>query len=893
MKKKIIYIGIFVIVLLLGYFNYFAEDGEVGKDQQVIETTNVTYKNDDYTVEAEKQKDYIKENETGFEKAKAKVNEMFLSGDNVFIDKVRNLALKHNILGISPNGWKFKAETADYNKLKDEITSTTGVMAENEEKGIKISGQNFTTDSKMSYIKLEKDVVLENRSVALKGDKGSYDDLTKVVNIADNITLEGRGKEEGQIDGHFKHLRYDMENRILQAWEPYDITYKGVKLSADKLYLKEDTQELKVNDNVSIEVNDFNIKIVSIDKDANSDLVIFNGPIVGEGKEYSFVADKGEYNTKTKVFEAIGNIRGKSKAGDLLVADRLTYDTNTEILTVLANNNVDFTSKDGKLVTKKIVYNVKTKEISTEGSYTFKGPQYESEGENLYYNDLTKDIKLTKGYILDKNKKERVSGNALAHNLTTKDTSIIGDVNIKNADYELLTDEFTYVGETQIANIPNSYTAKFVRDGILFKGQKASYNRTTNEFLSEGEVQGQGKGYTAFGENLEYNSLTGFGKFNSKILIENKEDKVKLTGDNFTFEKDKYLNIAGNLNIETENFIAKSQSAKYNMNDKKIYIPEEIEFNSRDGKSSGTVASGVYSTVKEVFKGKKFDGINEDKKVVSDEIYYYNNAEKIVFVGHVVMTDPESVVKGNEIEYYPNTETINIIGNYVIDYKDFTFKGIDGNFNNSTGILKGKESVITSKTGDEFISDKLDGNLKELVLDFTGNIHGHVNNNGEITNFKGDYARLYFKHGQKYELLRSEIRENAVFTQGDKKLTSNYIEVDPNRHLVFSREDTKLTIDDKKNGKTVITSDAAEINTEKDTATLIGNVKVDNENAEHGLTHITSDKGIIDKKNDTLEFVGNVNIENNDSIVQADRGIYNMTTKKIKALGNVYMDYKK
>ena len=155
-KKKIGYtIGI-IVVIVLGYLNYFGEEENLGKLEQVIETSNVTYRNEDYVVEAEKQKDYIKQNETGFEKAKAKVNDMLLSGDNVFIDKVRNLALKNNILGVSPNGWTFKAENIDYNKLKDQITSNTGVVAINEEKGIKISGQNFSTDSKMSYIDLKK-----------------------------------------------------------------------------------------------------------------------------------------------------------------------------------------------------------------------------------------------------------------------------------------------------------------------------------------------------------------------------------------------------------------------------------------------------------------------------------------------------------------------------------------------------------------------------------------------------------------------------------------------------------------------------------------------------------------------------------------------------------------
>ena len=62
-KKKIVYGIIFIVVIVLGYLNYFGDEGELGKAEQVIETSNVTYKNEDYVVEAQLQKDYIKENE--------------------------------------------------------------------------------------------------------------------------------------------------------------------------------------------------------------------------------------------------------------------------------------------------------------------------------------------------------------------------------------------------------------------------------------------------------------------------------------------------------------------------------------------------------------------------------------------------------------------------------------------------------------------------------------------------------------------------------------------------------------------------------------------------------------------------------------------------------------
>lgn len=42
---------------------------------------------------------------------------MFLSGDNVFFDKDRNLILDINILGISLNGWEIKVFELKYDKI--------------------------------------------------------------------------------------------------------------------------------------------------------------------------------------------------------------------------------------------------------------------------------------------------------------------------------------------------------------------------------------------------------------------------------------------------------------------------------------------------------------------------------------------------------------------------------------------------------------------------------------------------------------------------------------------------------------------------------------------------------------------------------------------------------
>lgn len=892
-KKKIVYGIIFIVVIVLGYLNYFGDEGELGKTEQVIETSNVTYKNEDYVVEAQLQKDYIKENETGFEKAKAKVNDMLISGDNVFIDKVRNLALKNNILGISPNGWSFKAESVDYNKLKDEIKSTTGVTAINEEQGIKISGQNFTTDSKMSYIELTQDVVLENESIALKGDKGEYDDLTKIVVLSNNITLEGRGENVGLVDGHFKTLRYNSDSRILEAWEPFDTTYKEVKLSAESLYFKEDTEALKVSKNVVIEANGFKIYVDRVDKAGNSNILKIAGKIKGSDGTYSFEGDKGEYNTESKVLTILGNIKGSSTKGEKIAGDRLVYDTNSKLMTLSGDKNVKYSSADGELITKVFNYNSETKEMSTSGAYTFSGTKYESKGKNLYYNGESKDVKITEGYLLDKEKKQRLSGDKIAYNTDTQDSSVIGKAFMEDEKYSLSSESIIYTGADKNAKINGNYIVKAQDSGMKFQGKDATYNQESGEFLSAGSVKLQNENYIANGTDLTYNTKTGLGKLGSSIEIVNLKDNIRITGDTFSFKNGEYLEIAGNLHMEGEDVIVDSERARYSLKDKNIYIPEKIDFKSKDGKTYGIMSKGVYYTESSKFVGDNFNGKSNTATLTSRKMTYFSQGEKALFQGKVVMKDTDSTFRGESVEYYPKTETVKSLEKYTINYKDFTFKGDNGVFNNKSGILDGNRSDITTANGDRFISDKVHGNLNEMIMDFTGNVNGHVNDNGVITTFSGEFSRVYFKNSGKYEILRSEVRENAVFIQGDKKLKSDYIEIDSNRRLVFSKENTELTLVDAVNGETVIKSAVAEVDIDKDMATLIGNVQIKNNNSEYGLTNVTADRGIIRQKAGTVELIGHVEIENNESIVQADRGIYDMNSKKIKASGNVYVDYKK
>ena len=99
-KKRLYYKIGAVVLLILGYLNYYGDEKEDTLKEKIIETVGVKYTSEDYIIDAGKQLDYIDKGESSFELAKAKVKDMLLSGDNAFLDKARNLALSSNILGI-------------------------------------------------------------------------------------------------------------------------------------------------------------------------------------------------------------------------------------------------------------------------------------------------------------------------------------------------------------------------------------------------------------------------------------------------------------------------------------------------------------------------------------------------------------------------------------------------------------------------------------------------------------------------------------------------------------------------------------------------------------------------------------------------------------------------
>ena len=199
-KKKIIYITMELIAVVLGYLNYFGSDKEVGDIRKIIETINAVYESDDIRVEAEKEIDYVDEKESKFEKAKATIQGMLLSGDNAFLDKDRNLTLDTNILGKSANGWEIKGSQLKYNKETQELESVKPMYAKNEEKDIEVLGNKFKTTISMDNITLEDGVVIKNKLFSIVADKANYNNEAKTITLEGNIALSNKIGEIGDIN---------------------------------------------------------------------------------------------------------------------------------------------------------------------------------------------------------------------------------------------------------------------------------------------------------------------------------------------------------------------------------------------------------------------------------------------------------------------------------------------------------------------------------------------------------------------------------------------------------------------------------------------------------------------------------------------------------------------
>jgi len=864
-KKKIIYIAMGVIAVVLGYLNYFGSDKEVGDIRKIIETVNAVYESDDYHVEAEKEIDYIDEKESKFEKAKAKIQGMLLSGDNVFLDKDRNLTLDTNILGISPNGWEIKASELKYNKTTQELISTKPMYAKNEEKGVEVLANKFKTTITMDNITLEDGVVIKNKLFSILADKANYNNANKTIVLEGNIRLSNRIGEIGDINTlkDIKDIQNNSANRTdkeMSGTFGFDLKYDDVGLKGKNIVLNETTQSLKVTDDVKFTYQDYVFDVNYIEKEPNSDIINIYGKIKGGNPVYSILADKGEYNVNDKKIRIFGNVDITSTKGEKLILDNFVYSSETKEADMYGNK-IKYTSPDNNLEAEYIHYNTVTKEVTTDKPFD----SWNAKGEGL-------------------------TGTSIVYNLGTKDFYSKENITVKNKDYGLTTKNVTYKEDTGILTAPEPYVIKSSSGDSTVNGNSITYNKKTGELVSPGEITVDNKGTIIKGHDLVYNNISGLGKIEGPIPFENKADNMSGIAKELIIKKGDYVDLVGPIKAKRDTTNMEFANARYSYKDELIHVNTPVKFNDPVSSMVGSVSSATYSPKDSILRGTNFNMKEPDRSARAQNIVLYNKDErKLELVGNAYISSGNDNISGPKIVYYLDTKDAETPTNSVINYDQYTIKSSYAKVNRESGAVFAKKADVKSIDGNEFSANQAKGNTNDVVH-FTGNVKGKSKQKEGDVFFTGDKADLYMsKVDDKYQAKKVIVDTKSTFTQLNRRIDSNYLELDLIKKEVYAKKNPVLTIDDGPKGNTLVKADDVTGYIDKELIKLNKNVYVKNINEKKEETVLTADRGTVTKE--MADVYDSVKIVTKDSVTTANEGHYDIVNRKIRAKGNVHVDY--
>ena len=880
-KKKIIYIAMGAIAVVLGYFNYFGSDKEVGDIRKIIETINAVYESDDIHVEAEKEIDYIDEKESKFEKAKATIQGMLLSGDNAFLDKDKNLTLDTNILGISPNGWEIKASELKYNKETQELISVKPMYAKNEEKGIEVLANKFKTTISMDNITLEDGVVIKNKLFSILADKANYNNANKTIVLEGNIRLSNRigdigdintlkdikdiqnsdvNKTDKEMSGTFEKVYFNLDERNLYATDGFDLKYDEVGLKGKNIVLNEITQSFKVTDDVKFTYQDYIFDVNYIEKEPNSDIINVYGQIKGGNPIYSVLADKGEYNINDKKVRIFGNVDITSTKGENLKLDNFIYSSETKEMDMYGNK-IKYTSPDNNL-----------------------------EAEYIHYNTITKEVTTNKPFDSWNAKGEGLTGTSIVYNLGTKDFYSKENITVKNKDYGLTTKNVTYKEETGILTAPEPYEIKSNSGDSTINGKSITYNKKTGELVSPGEIIVNDKGTIIKGHDLVYNNISGLGKIQGPIPFENKADNMSGIAKELIIKKGDYVDLIGPIKARRETTNMEFANARYSYKDELIYVNTPVKFNDPVSSMVGSVSSATYSPKDSILRGTNFNMKEPDRSARAENIVLYNKDErKLELVGNAYISSGNDNISGPKIVYYLDTKDAETPTNSVIHYDQYTIKSSYAKVNRESGAVFAKNADVKSIDGNEFSANQAKGNTNDVVH-FTGNVKGKSKQKEGDVFFTGDKADLYMsKVDDKYQAKKVIIDTKSTFTQLNRRIDSNYLELDLIKKEVYAKKNPVLTIDDGPKGNTLVKADDVTGYIDKELIKLNKNVYVKNINEKKEETVLTADRGTVTRE--MADVYDRVKIVTKDSVTTANEGHYDIVNRKIRAKGNVHVDY--
>lgn len=720
MKKKLAYTLLIGAVLVVGYLNYFKDEREVKLAPKQIETLNATYQKDGYTIEGAKQIDKTETDETFFESGHAKIKDMEISGDNIYMDPEKNLKMVGNILGKSMNGWKFFTQEMDYTKVKDLLLTDKGVRALSE-KGIEISGIKFKSNSKMDYMELTGDIKIKDGDTLISADRAEYRDNTKILTAEGNVVV--KSVEEGKdVTAHLKNAQYNMETGLIESFVPFTVDYAGAELMGTYFRYDKNSGAFMIDKAPVIKSGDYTIHLAQIVQKGDSDMVDLVGKIRGTNGKNSFTGDNG------------------------------TYDTATGILTI--NNFVD--PSDEKMTAK-----------ARQG----------------FYSKHDGSIYLLDGELIDRKTGDRTTADRIDIDKDTGMYTATGKVRHHSGDRLLSTDLMVYDKKSGDLTLPNPYDVANSDRNEIFSGKSGKYTRRDGLFKTPGQVTMKTPDHIMTGTDLVYDTGKDMGRIERDVVIRGTKNGSVATSRSALLKKGEYVDFLGDLRMKEGESLLTSSKGRYNLRDKNFYISQHLiitnpgytmtgDSGSFNPESKKFKVNGAYleSDKKDHFRADRGEG-DMNRRVIN----FYGNAKGTVndsngpvnFKGDLFTIN----LKENGGKYTPHTAVIKNNGMITKDNTTMVSDNLTYFFDSKTA--KGDSTTRTTmkdaKGTTVMTSKSVDADLKSQTAVLRGNVHiRNVNDKNEVTTGTGSQGVLRGKQ-KEFELTGNpRVESEKAILTGDK-----------------------------------------------------------------------------------------------------------------------------
>ena len=520
----------------------------------------------------------------------------------------------------------------------------------------------------------------------------------------------------------------------------------------------------------------------------------------------------------------------------------------------------------------------------------YTSPDNNLEAEYIHYNTVTKEVTTDKPFDSWNAKGEGLTGTSIVYNLGTKDFYSKENITVKNKDYGLTTKNVTYKEDTGILTAPEPYVIKSSSGDSTVNGNSITYNKKTGELVSPGEITVDNKGTIIKGHDLVYNNISGLGKIEGPIPFENKADNMSGIAKELIIKKGDYVDLVGPIKAKRDTTNMEFANARYSYKDELVHVNTPVKFNDPVSSMVGSVSSATYSPKDSILRGTNFNMKEPDRSARAQNIVLYNKDErKLELVGNAYISSGNDNISGPKIVYYLDTKDAETPTNSVINYDQYTIKSSYAKVNRESGAVFAKKADVKSIDGNEFSANQAKGNTNDVVH-FTGNVKGKSKQKEGDVFFTGDKADLYMsKVDDKYQAKKVIVDTKSTFTQLNRRIDSNYLELDLIKKEVYAKKNPVLTIDDGPKGNTLVKADDVTGYIDKELIKLNKNVYVKNINEKKEETVLTADRGTVTRE--MADVYDRVKIVTKDSVTTANEGHYDIVNRKIRAKGNVHVDY--